>query len=74
MGMKKQLTVKDVADILRSHPQTIRFMIRKGVISAFKLGCGVKSPYLISPEEVERLIKSGKNKISDQELCKQAGE
>ena len=58
--MKQHYTVKEVAQILRHDPQTIRKMIRTGRINAFKLGSGTRrTPYLIAEEELERLSVIG---------------
>jgi excisionase family DNA binding protein len=52
-------TVEDVAKIFQYHPATIRRLIKKGRIFAFRLGNGKKSPYRIKHEEIERLIEIG---------------
>lgn len=52
-------TVAEVAKIFQYNPQTIRKMIKKGRIFAFRLGKGNKSPYRIKREEVERLVDVG---------------
>lgn len=58
--MKQHYTVKEVAQILRHDPQTIRKMIKTGRINAFKIGCGTRrTPYLISEDELERLSVIG---------------
>jgi len=63
MSMEKQLTVDEVADLLRADRRTIVKMIKFGRINAFKLGYGRRSRYLIDPNEIKRLIDSGNEQI-----------
>lgn len=48
-------TVKQVAEILRVHVDTIRRQIRKGNIRAIRVG----KHYLILEDEVNRLLEEG---------------
>jgi len=58
--MKKNYTVKEVSQILKLSPITLRKLIRGGRINAFKIGPGPRrSPYLISEDELERLSQIG---------------
>lgn len=57
--MKKQLTVNEVAEILRCHRVTITKLIHEGRLKAFKIGSGRRIRYLISPEEVQKLCENG---------------
>lgn len=59
--MEKQLTVDEVADLLRADRRTIIKMIKFGRINAFKLGFGRRSRYLIDPSEIHRLIRNENN-------------
>lgn len=47
-------TVRQVAELLDMHPETIKRHIRAGQIKATKLS--EKSPYKISKEELHRLL------------------
>lgn len=58
--MKKNYTVKETADILRTSEQNIRNLIKIGRISAFRIGpASRRVPYLISEDEIERLTVIG---------------
>ena len=56
---EKLYTVDNLAEIFSYNPQTIRNLIRKGRIKAFKLGNGKKAPWRILQVEVERLQMIG---------------
>lgn len=49
------LSIKEFAAKVGVHPNTIRRSIKKGRISAFKIGSGKKSIYRIAKSEVNRL-------------------
>lgn len=49
------LSIKEFAAKVGVHPNTIRRSIKKGRISAFKIGSGKKSIYRIAKTEVNRL-------------------
>ena len=52
-------TVRELADLLRRSPHTIRRWIRAGKIEAVKLNSGgARDPYLIDHHDVEDLILS----------------
>jgi excisionase family DNA binding protein len=48
-------TVKETANLLKIHEQTVRKYIRNGRIHAFRIGKSQKTPYRITEEELERL-------------------
>lgn len=50
-----QYTIKDVADKLKLHPNTVRKLIRTKKLKAVKIG----RAWSISEEEVQRLIMEG---------------
>lgn len=54
-GLPKTYTVKQIAEILRVHENTIRKQIKKRNIRAVKVG----KHYLILEEEVDRLLEEG---------------
>lgn len=49
------LTIKEFALMIRVHPNTVRRSIRKGRISAFRIGEGGRSGFRIARAEVNRL-------------------
>jgi excisionase family DNA binding protein len=49
------LSIKEFAEMLNVHPNTIRNSIKSGRINAFKIGSGKKSMYRIPTCEVERM-------------------
>jgi len=53
--MDAYISLKEFAKMLNVHPETIRRSIRKGNISAVKLGIGKNSAYRIPYSEIERL-------------------
>ena len=53
--LPKTYTVKQVAEILRGHVDTIRRQIRKGNIRTIQVG----RHYLILEEELDRLLEEG---------------
>lgn len=52
---RRLLTVDEVAEILREHPETVRSRIRRREIAAIRLG-GSRSPYRIRPEAVDAFL------------------
>jgi excisionase family DNA binding protein len=48
-------SIKEFADKLHVHPNTVRRAIKKGRISAFRVGAAKKSPYRIPSAEIDRL-------------------
>jgi excisionase family DNA binding protein len=53
---EKQLTVEEVAEELRVHPETVRQWIREGELDAFDTGRG----YRISRKDLDDFIQSRK--------------
>jgi excisionase family DNA binding protein len=50
------LSIKEFAKLLRVHPNTIRNAIKRGRISAFKVGGGKKGNYRIANTELSRVM------------------
>lgn len=57
MSEARLLTVRDVAERLRSNPETVRRWVRQGVLRAFRPG-GTKLGYRISEAELERFLSN----------------
>jgi excisionase family DNA binding protein len=53
---EKQLTVEEVAEELRVHPETVRQWIREGELDAFDTGRG----YRISRKDLDDFMQSRK--------------
>ncbi len=51
------LTVKEFAEKLQVHQNTIRLSIRSGRINAFKIGSGSRSEYRIPYSEIQRIAE-----------------
>lgn len=52
---KDILTVNEFAFYINAHPNTVRKMIRIGILSSFRAGHGKTSPYRIAKSEALRL-------------------
>jgi len=52
---KDILNVKEFAEYIRVHPNTVHNMIRKGYLAAFKTGKGKTCSYRIAKSETLRL-------------------
>ena len=61
MADVRWLTVRDVAEILRVHEETVRRWIRRGDLMALDLG-GPRAGYRIRPSELDRFINSNYNR------------
>lgn len=59
------LTVCEFAELINVHPNSVRNMIKKGRLSAFKIGGGRTSSYRIPKSEIQRLSIVDLNKIVD---------
>lgn len=57
--MDKFFKVKEFADILRIHPQTVLSMIRKGRLHPINIGSEIKPTYLIPEDDILRLRAEG---------------
>lgn len=64
MADVRWLTVRDVAEILRVHEETVRRWIRRGDLMALDLG-GPRAGYRIRPTELDRFISSNYNRDAD---------
>lgn len=53
--MKDFLSVIEFAETAGVHPNTVRKAIKKGRISAFKIGSGKNAKYLIARSEFNRI-------------------
>jgi len=56
MDEERMLTVPEVVERLRVHPQTIREWLRAGKIKGVRLG-GTKIGWRIPESEIQRLLK-----------------
>jgi excisionase family DNA binding protein len=56
---RRALTINETAEVLGTHPETIRRMVREGSLRAVRLGTGSRSPYRISNEEIDRFLQEG---------------
>jgi len=65
---KDILNVKEFAEYIRVHPNTVHNMIRKGYLAAFKTGNGKTCSYRIAKSEAQRMAL-----IDLQELHKTLG-
>lgn len=59
------LTVCMFAELIGVHPNSVRTMIKKGRLSAFKVGGGVTSSYRIPRSEIHRLCIVDLEKITE---------
>lgn len=55
MTNEPYLSIKEFANKLRVHPQTIRKNIKKGYIQAIKTGPGKRAAYRIANSELNRI-------------------
>lgn len=58
MTEERLLTIKEVADVLRLNPETVRRWVRAGKIRGILMGSD-KGGYRISSSEVERIRTAG---------------
>ena len=56
---RRALTVDETAEVLGTHPETIRRMIREGSLRAVRLGTGSRSPFRVPNEEIDRFLREG---------------
>ena len=56
MDDEPMLTVAEVAERLRVHPETVRIWLRQGKLKGVRLG-GTKAGYRIPASEVNRLLR-----------------
>ena len=52
---KEFLTVKEYAELLNVHPNTVRRSLKSGRICGFKVGAGKRSDYRIPRSEINRM-------------------
>jgi len=62
---KAYYSIKEFAEELNVHPNTIRNSIRSGRINAFKVGSGEKSNYRIPASEIQRIALIDFKKINN---------
>jgi excisionase family DNA binding protein len=55
MDQQRLLTVREVAERLRSSPETVRRWLRQGKLRGFRPG-GTKLGYRVPEEELERFL------------------
>lgn len=63
MKDKDILTITEFAELIRVHPNSVRNMIKKGRLSAFRIGGGATSAYRIPRSEIQRLSITDLEKI-----------
>lgn len=49
------LSIKEFSAKVGAHPNTIRRAIKRGKLSAFKVGAGTRSHYRIAKTEIDRI-------------------
>ena len=55
--VNKILTVKEVAEKLNFHPETIREWVRQGKLPMIKPGCGRNSKLIISERKLDKFLE-----------------
>ena len=60
MNEQRLLTVREVAERLRSSPETVRRWLRQGKLRGFRPG-GTKLGYRVSESELQRFIASSQS-------------
>jgi excisionase family DNA binding protein len=56
-------TVKEFAEKIRVHPNTVKNAIKCGRIQAFKTGIGMRSSYRIPSDEIRRISELDMTKL-----------
>ena len=56
---RRALTINETAEVLGTHPETIRRMIREGSLRAVRLGTGSRSPFRVPNKEIDRFLQEG---------------
>ena len=64
---RRALKVEEAAEVLGTHPETIRRMIRDGSLRAVRLGTGSRSPFRVPNEEIDRFLREGPRTGEDNE-------
>ena len=62
---KDIMTLKEFAEYIQVHPNTVRKMIRSGHLSSFKSGTAKNSSYRIARSEIERMALINLHEIID---------
>jgi excisionase family DNA binding protein len=62
MSEQRLLTVREVAERLRSSPETVRRWLRQGKLRGFRLG-GTKLGYRVTESELERFLAEFEDQI-----------
>lgn len=70
MNNKDFYTVEEFAGILEAHPNTVYRSIKKGHISAFRIGHGIRSSYRIPQSEINRMAEFNLEEIIQKEVEK----
>jgi excisionase family DNA binding protein len=68
------LSIKEFAVKVGLHPNTIRRAIKRGKISAIKLGSGLRSHYRIAKTEVQRIALLDMEEMIEKIIEKRAQE
>ena len=63
MNEQRLLTVREVAERLRSSPETVRRWLRQGKLRGFRPG-GTKLGYRVPESELQRFLRVAQNEAS----------
>lgn len=57
------LSINEFAELIGVHPNTVRNMIKRGYLNAFRTGSGDKASYRIARSETQRLAIVSLDKV-----------